>query len=192
MNLVWLVACAPIVTIPPATAALVSVLRGWPRRDQPLLKTYALEAKRLVWRSYQFFVPLIVIGGFLFVEWRFYLGPGPRTTITAVMTGVVLGFSIVAFAIAVYLLPVLTDTTLSVYGWLRVLPSLPPGTILATAGRVFAVWLVTLFLLQIVPALLFLGLVPVALWITHRVALKDLTTRRLIDSSSPGAAGPSE
>ena len=63
LNLLWVIVCLPILTIPPATFALYHVLYKWVKNEgRGLSKEFFLGFKRYFGRSYLYFIGLTIIG----------------------------------------------------------------------------------------------------------------------------------
>lgn len=66
LNLLWLVSCLPLVTVPPATAALFGVVREWRRdRDAPFYVPFFYHFKESFWQSLGLGLLWLLLGGAL-------------------------------------------------------------------------------------------------------------------------------
>ncbi len=117
LNLLWLLACIPIVTIFPATAALFAVIRGWIRETEsgfllPFLRYFRENFfQSLIVGTVWSLIGLILVLDFLFVQQMTSWVKGPLLALLALL-GLVYGGT------AVYLFPVMVHYQT---GWAQII-----------------------------------------------------------------------
>jgi uncharacterized membrane protein YesL len=107
LNLLWLVACLPVVTIAPATAAMFGVVRGWIRgKDVPMTREFfslfrenfgQALAVGLVWSA----LGAVIAADFLLV--------GQMESFRRPLYVIFLAFALVYASATVYLFPVMVN-----------------------------------------------------------------------------------
>ena len=127
LNLMWLVACLPVVTAPPATAAMFGVVRDWVKgKEAGLFATFVLRFRQNFWQSLIVGVLWALFGGALFLD--FLIAGGLPTGPQAVMR-VLLVLATFLYALAsVFLFPVMVHYET---GWTAV----PKNALLLAVGR---------------------------------------------------------
>ena len=145
LNIVWLLACLPVVTIPPATAALFGVVREWVRQED------AGVVGPFVRRFKENFVQSLIVGWLwmllgavlLFNLLAIRQMPGPLGLPSLVLVAVA---SLFYLTTSVYLYPVLVSYETTWFGVIRnaffISASQPAITI---SGLVLTVAMVVLF-----------------------------------------------
>ena len=112
LNLLWLLACTPVLTIYPATAAMFGVVRDWVRKkDVGVMRVFFLRFRENFKQSFVIGIVWTVFGAALVLD--FYvvsqMPAGPRTVLYLLL---IFMFLLYAFT-SVYLFPVMVhfDTT---------------------------------------------------------------------------------
>lgn len=106
LNLVWLLACLPVVTALPATAAMFGVVRDWTRgEDTGVLETFVLRFRQNFVLSLVVGVLWVLFGGALLLDFLVanQLSGGPQVVMRCllVLAGVLYAFT------SVFLFPVM-------------------------------------------------------------------------------------
>ena len=152
LNLLWLLACVPVVTIFPSTAAMFGVVRDWARgKEVGVFGPFVLRFRENFRQSLAVGVLWALFGGALFLDFLIANGlpAGPQTVIRFLLV-----VASILYALAsVFLFPVMVhyDT-----GWTAV----PKNALLLAVGRLpitllcLAVIFVASALTFFVPALL--------------------------------------
>jgi len=82
LNLLWLLACLPIVTVYPATAAMFGVVRDWvsKKEDNGLLRTFLRHLKENLKQSFMIGVLWTLFGAALLLDYYLVdqMPSGPR------------------------------------------------------------------------------------------------------------------
>lgn len=154
LNLVWLLACLPVVTALPATAAMFGVVRDWTRgKDTGVFGTFVLRFRQNFVQSLVVGVLWALFGGALFLDFLVanQLSGGTQVVMRSllVLAGVLYAFT------SVFLFPVMVhyDTR-----W----TAIPKNALLLSIGRLPTTLLclltvvATAALTFIVPALIFI------------------------------------
>ena len=117
LNILWLLACVPIITIFPATAALFAVIRGWVRgTNSATFKPFFHYMRENFAQSLTIGLLWSVIGVILVVDFLFVQG---MTSWVRVPLFVIFGAVLLAYlATAVFLFPVMVHFRC---GWLQVI-----------------------------------------------------------------------
>lgn len=69
LNLLWLLACLPVVTAFPATAAMFGVVRDWVRgKDSGVFATFVLRFRQNFWQSFVVGVLWVLFGGAIVLD----------------------------------------------------------------------------------------------------------------------------
>lgn len=69
LNLMWLLACLPVVTAPPATAAMFGVVRDWTRgKEAGVFGAFVLRFRQNFWQSLVMGLLWALFGGALFLD----------------------------------------------------------------------------------------------------------------------------
>jgi uncharacterized membrane protein YesL len=127
LNLMWLLACLPVVTAPPATAAVFGVVRDWARgKEAGVFGAFVLRFRQNFWQSLVVGGLWALLGGALFLDFLITSGfpPGPQ----AVARFLLVLASILYALASVFLFPVMVhyDTR-----WTTV----PKDALLLAVGR---------------------------------------------------------
>jgi uncharacterized membrane protein YesL len=127
LNLLWLLACVPVVTIFPSTAAMFGVVRDWARgKEAGVFGAFVLRFRQNFRQSLAVGVLWALFGGALFLDFLIANGlpPGPQ----AVMRFLLVLASILYALASVFLFPVMVhyDTR-----WTAV----PKNALLLAVGR---------------------------------------------------------
>lgn len=106
LNLVWLLACLPVVTALPATAALFGVVRDWARgKETGVFGTFVVRFRQNFWQSLVVGILWISFGGALFLD--FLLANQFSGAAQAVMRSVLVLVVFLYAAASVFLFPVM-------------------------------------------------------------------------------------
>ena len=152
LNLLWLLACAPVVTVVPSSAAMFGVVRDWTRgKETGVFAAFVLRFRQSLRQSLAVGMLWTLLGGVLFLD--FLVAGGMPPGLQAIMRLVLVLASILYVLASVFLFPVMVhyDT-----GWLAV----PKNALLLGVGRLpitllcLAVALAAAALTFFVPALL--------------------------------------
>ena len=152
LNVLWLLACVPVVTVFPSTAAMFGVVRDWTRRKETgVFAAFVLRFRQNLRQSLAVGMLWTLLGGVLFLD--FLVAGGMPPGLQAIMRLVLVLASILYVLASVFLFPVMVhyDT-----GWLAV----PKNALLLGVGRLpitllcLAVVLAAAALTFFVPALL--------------------------------------
>jgi uncharacterized membrane protein YesL len=159
LNLMWLLACVPVVTIFPSTAAMFGVVRDWARgKDVGVFGTFVLRFRQNFRQSLAVGVPWALFGGALFLDFLIANGlpPGPQVVVRFLLV-----LATILYALAsVFLFPVMVHYDAK---WTAV----PKNALLLSIGRLPT----TLMCLLIAAALATLTFIlPVLILITGSVA----------------------
>ena len=180
LNLLWLVACLPVVTAPPATAAMFGVVRDWVRgKEAGLFGTFVLHFKQNFWQSLVVGVLWAVFGATLSLD---FLVAGRLSGGAQVAVRSLLVLATVLYALSsVFLFPVMVHYETK---WTAV----PKNALLLAVGRLP---ISLLGLLAVVAAATLTFFVPVLALITGSVtayAVYRLCDRefRQIDANAEG------
>jgi uncharacterized membrane protein YesL len=150
LNLLWLVACLPVVTIAPSTAAMFGVVCGWIRgKDNPTTQEFISQFRENFGRSLVVGLVWAVLGAVLAAD---FLLVGQMESFRRPLYVVFLAFAFLYVSATVYLFPVLVTYEL---GWKAVIKN----SLLFSVARP----LTTLQCLLIVAGALF---IVASLWIT--------------------------
>jgi uncharacterized membrane protein YesL len=127
LNLMWLLACLPVVTAPPATAAMFGVVRDWVRgKESGVLRAFVLRFRQNFAQSLVVGVLWALFGGTLFLDFLVanQLSGGAQIVVRSLL---VLASTLYALA-SVFLFPVMVhyDTK-----WTTV----PKNSLLLSIGR---------------------------------------------------------
>ena len=127
LNLLWLLACVPVVTIFPSTAAMFGVVRDWVRgKEAGVFGAFVLRFRQNFWQSLAVGVLWALFGGALFLD--FLIANGLPAGPQAVMRFLLVLASILYALASVFLFPVMVhyDTR-----WAAV----PKNALLLAVGR---------------------------------------------------------
>jgi len=127
LNLLWLLACVPVVTIFPSTAAMFGVVRDWARgREAGVFGAFVLRFRQNFRQSLAVGVLWALFGGALFLDFLIANGlpPGPQAAMRLLL---VLASILYALA-SVFLFPVMVHYET---GWTAV----PKNALLLAVGR---------------------------------------------------------
>lgn len=158
LNLMWLLACLPVVTAPPATAAMFGVVRDWARgKEAGVFGAFAFRFRQNFVQSLVVGVLWALFGGALFLDFLItnQLSGGPRV----VMRSLLVAASVLYALASVFLFPVMVhyDTK-----WTAV----PRNALLLSVGRLPTT---LLCLLTVVAAAALTFVVPALILITGSV-----------------------
>ena len=154
LNLLWLVACLPVVTIAPSTAAMFGVVRGWIRgRDTPTTREFFSLFRENFGRSLAVGLVWAVLGSVLAAD---FLLVGQMESVRRPLYAVFFAFAFLYVSATVYLFPVMVNYELDWKGVIK-------NSLLFSIARP----LITLQCLLTVGVALF---IVVSLWITIFVA----------------------
>jgi uncharacterized membrane protein YesL len=104
LNLLWLMACLPVVTIAPSTAAMFGVVRGWIRgKDAPMTREFFSLFKENFGRSLAVGLVWAVLGAVLTAD---FLLVGQMESFRRPLYAVFFAFALLYVSAAVYLFPV--------------------------------------------------------------------------------------
>ncbi len=127
LNLLWLLACVPVVTIFPSTAAMFGVVRDWARgREAGVFGTFVLRFRQNFRQSLAVGVLWALFGGALFLD--FLIANGLPAGPQAVMRFLLVLASILYALASVFLFPVMVHYET---GWIAV----PKNALLLAVGR---------------------------------------------------------
>ncbi len=127
LNLLWLLACVPVVTIFPSTAAMFGVVRDWARgKEAGVFGVFVLRFRQNFRQSLAVGVLWALFGGALFLDFLIADGlpPGPQ----AVMRFLLVLASILYALASIFLFPVMVHYETR---WSAV----PKNTLLLAVGR---------------------------------------------------------
>ncbi|MCB8968199.1 MAG: DUF624 domain-containing protein [Ardenticatenaceae bacterium] len=159
LNLLWLLACVPIITIFPATAALFAVVRDWVKgKETGFFKSFFRYMREnfgqslavgLTWTV----VGLVLLADFLFVR---SITSWARTPLLVL----VLSLGVIYLATAVYIFPVMAQYHA---GWLHIIKNsfiIAISSPITTISAVLLVLLTALVVYYLPVVLLLFGSVP--------------------------------
>lgn len=107
LNLLWMVACLPVVTIAPATAAMFGVVRGWMRgKDTPIAREFSSLFRENFGRSLAVGLVWSGLGVFLAVD---FLLVGQMESLRRPLYVVFLALALLYVSTTVYLFPVVVN-----------------------------------------------------------------------------------
>ncbi len=127
LNLIWLLACLPVVTVFPATAAMFGVVRDWTRgRETGVFGAFALRFRQNFWQSLVVGVLWALFGGALFLD--FLLANQLSGGVQVVMRSLLVLAAVLYALTSAFLLPVMVhyDTKWTV---------VPKNALLLSIGR---------------------------------------------------------
>jgi uncharacterized membrane protein YesL len=105
LNVLWLVACLPVVTIAPATAAMFGVVRGWIRgKDVPMTREFISLIRENFGQSLAVGLVWSVLGALLAAD---FLLVGQMETFRRPLYVIILAFALLYASATVYLFPVM-------------------------------------------------------------------------------------
>lgn len=169
VNLLWMVCSLPLITLLPSTAALFGTMRQWSDTgEEAIFGTYFREWRANCLRSYVVGLPSVAIAIILTLEFLFYYHQ--HGTMSLLMLALVCSCILLFLLTSVYLWPLLVScdssarslwSTAFVYG-LRFCK--------LSFATVLPVWFLASVLILWSPALLFTAVIPICVWLTHRVA----------------------
>jgi uncharacterized membrane protein YesL len=117
LNLLWLVACLPVVTIAPATAAMFGVVRGWIRgKDTPTTREFLSLFRENFGQSLAVGLTWAVFGAVLAAD---LLLVGQMGSFKWLLYAVFLVFALLYVSAAVYLFPVMVNYELDWKGVIK-------------------------------------------------------------------------
>ncbi len=162
LNLLWLVACLPLVTIFPATAAMFAVVRGWTRgKETGIVRRYFSYMRENLVQSLILGVIWLIVGAGLVADFLYV--QGGTSWLRTPMLILFFMLALTWLASAVYLFPVMVHFQA---GWTELIKiilasamrspliTLAGLILLALAGGLFYVFPVTLIILSSVVAFL--------------------------------------
>lgn len=106
LNVLWLLACVPVVTVFPSTAAMFGVVRDWVREKEPgILGAFVLHFRQNLRQSLAVGTPWALLGGALSLDFLIASGlpPGPR----AVAMSLLVPAGILYALASVFLFPIM-------------------------------------------------------------------------------------
>lgn len=107
LNLLWMVACLPVVTIAPATAAMFGVVRGWIRgKDVPMTREYFSLFRENLGQSLAVGLVWSVLGALLIAD---FLLVGQMESFRRPLYVIFLVFALLYASATVYLCPVMVN-----------------------------------------------------------------------------------
>jgi len=107
LNLVWLLACLPILTVWPATTALFGIVRRWVRGEEPpVLRTFFSLFKEDLGRSLLVGAVWLPVGAVLVAD---FLLIGQMESLRRPLYVLLLAFALLYASATVYLFPVLAN-----------------------------------------------------------------------------------
>lgn len=117
LNLLWMVACLPVVTIAPASAAMFGVVRGWMRgKDTPIAREFFSLFRENFGRSLVVGLVWSGLGAFLAVD---FLLVGQMESFRRPLYVVFLALALLYVSATVYLFPVVANYELDWKGVIR-------------------------------------------------------------------------
>jgi uncharacterized membrane protein YesL len=117
LNLLWLVACLPVVTIAPSTAAMFGVVRGWIRgKDTPTTREFFSLFRENFGRSLAVGFVWAVLGAVLAAD---FLLVGQMESFRRPLYVVFLAFAFLYLSATVYLFPVMVSYELDWKGVIK-------------------------------------------------------------------------
>ena len=106
LNLMWLVACVPVVTIFPSTAAMFGIVRDWSReKEGGLVRAFASHFRENFLRSLVVGVLWTLFGAALFLD--FFVAEGLPFWPEVVMKSLLVLASVLYAAASVFLFPIM-------------------------------------------------------------------------------------
>lgn len=107
LNLLWIVACLPVITVAPATAAMFGVVRGWIRgKDTPIAREFFSLFRENFGRAFLVCLVWTGLGAFLVVD---FLLVGQMESFRRPLFVVLLVLALLYASATVYLFPVLVN-----------------------------------------------------------------------------------
>ena len=117
LNLLWMVACLPVVTVAPASAAMFGVVRGWMRgKDTPIAREFFSLFRENFGRSLVVGLVWSGLGAFLAVD---FLLVGQMESFRRPLYVVFLALALLYVSATVYLFPVVANYELDWKGVIR-------------------------------------------------------------------------
>jgi uncharacterized membrane protein YesL len=117
LNLLWLVASLPVITIAPSTAALFGVVRGWTRgKDVPTMGEFFSLFRENFGRSLVVGLVWVLLGAMLAVD---FLLVGQMGSFRRPLYVVFLAFALLYISATVYLFPVMVNYELDWKGVIK-------------------------------------------------------------------------
>lgn len=179
LNLLWIICSIPIVTIIPSSMALFDTIRRWTiNGEEGVIGTYFSGLRRHFWRSYLVGIPTAGVALLLYVEISFYSTSHSRLSI--LMLAICLGFALAFLSILVYLAPLFVSLKLSVLSIAKLAFTLGMRKCFVSIVSVFPIWFIVVCLIDVLKISLFLGIVPVAIWLHY------IVTRKVIQALEQG------
>lgn len=176
LNILWLVCCLPIVTIPPSTAALFSTARRWLDGEEGVIGPYFSSWKRYVKSSYIVGVPTLCIALLLFWELTYYANN--HSGMALMMLSVCIGFTFVFVSAVMHLGPLLVSVHRSSWDQVRLAFLTGVKSFFVSIVTVFPAWAVVIAAIVTSKLALVIGLVPAAAWFNCYVTLRCLRSRQ--------------
>ena len=180
LNLTWLICSLPLVTLPVSTAALFSTVRSWSEGDERIIAPYFAGWRRLWRKSYVMGVPALSITYALYIEVEFY---SHRLNFLGVAMLAICGVvALVLLAGTAYAGPVLAAVDSSSLNVIRIAIYLGLRRLPVALFLILPLWAASITIIVRWPIFLFVGTVPVIVWITSR--LTEQSIRLFLDSIS--------
>src|SRR5918995_6029715 len=88
LNLLWLLACLPVVTVFPSTAAMFGVVRDWTRgKESGIFAAFVFRFRQNLRQSLAVGILWVLFGGALFLDFLIADGmpPGPQVVIRVML-----------------------------------------------------------------------------------------------------------
>lgn len=176
LNILWILCCLPIVTIPPSTAALFATVRGWIDGEERVIGPYFAGWKKHLKTSYILGIPVLLIAFLLFWELAYYARN--HTDIALMMLAICIGFTIVFLSAVMHLGPVLVSVHLSIWELVRLVFVTGVKNFFVSVVTVFPVWVIVIAAIVTTKAAFVIGVVPAAAWLNCYVTVKCLRSRQ--------------
>jgi uncharacterized membrane protein YesL len=118
LNIFWILSCIPIVTIPPATTAMFSVVRQWKlNQDTSVVRNYFRYFKENFKQSLLIGIIWMLFSGLLFFNY-FYLNQ-VQSAIKFLIIGPLLFISLIFIGTSVFLFPLLSHYKVTCKGAIK-------------------------------------------------------------------------
>ncbi|WP_067624679.1 YesL family protein [Alicyclobacillus acidiphilus] len=176
LNLLWMICCLPIITIPPSTAALFATVRGWMDGDERVIGLYFAGWRKHLKISYVVGIPTLLIACLLFWELEYYARN--HGDVSLMMLGICAGFAIVFLAAVMHLGPVLVSVELSSWKLVQLVFLTGVRNFFVSIVSVFLAWTLVILAVVITKVGLVIGIVPVAAWFNCYVSMRCLQSRQ--------------
>lgn len=166
LNLIWIACSLPVVTILPSFAALFGTIHHWSETgEEAVFSTYFQQWRRHARRSYTVGLPLLAMTIILAFESGFYFRQ--HDVMSILMLALVISCSFLVLSTAVYLWPLMVSVDCSVPTLWRT--AFVHGVRFSPRSlvTVLPVWLLAVVLVLWAPVALFIGVIPLSVWLTY-------------------------